>query len=125
MRRVTRRSCRCRCSNRESGQASVELVALLPVLVLAALGVLQLIAAGASVELAHHAAEAGAVAVLEGGDPSHAARAALPGWSRHGVEVAVHGSRVRVRLRPPAPLRSVGELLASAAEADAGSGPRP
>ncbi len=106
------------------GQASVELVAVLPVLVLAALGILQLLAAGASVELAHHAAEAGAVAALEGGDPARAARAALPGWSRHGVEVAVHGSRVRVRVRPPAPLPSVGELLSSSAEADAGPGAR-
>jgi Flp pilus assembly protein TadG len=105
----------------ESGQASVELVALVPVLFVCALGVLQLLAAGAAAELARHAAEAGAVALVQGRPASVAAREAVPGWSRRRMAVTVRGSRVRVRLRPPAPFRSLANLLTSTAEADAGA----
>src|SRR6266480_4652688 len=85
---------------RESGQASVELVALLPLAVLIALAIGQLLAAGAARELADNAAEAGAAALLQGGDPAAAARAALPGWSRERTAVHVAGRRVEVRVRP-------------------------
>lgn len=103
----------------ERGQSTVETVGMLPMLVVVALAVCQLLAAGVARELADHAAEAGAVAMLEGGDPEDAARAALPGWAKERVHVAVHGSRVRVRLEPPAPLRSVAVVLAADAEARA------
>ncbi len=102
------------------GQASVELVALLPLLAGVAVVVLQLLAAGASAELAEHAAEAGAVALLEGGDPADAARDAVPAWSRGAMAVRVSGRTVRVRVRPLSPVRGVGELLAHTAEAHAG-----
>jgi hypothetical protein len=62
---------------------------------------------------------AGAVAILEGGDPHDAAEHAIPGWSGAHIDVAVHARTVRVRVRPPAVLRSVGDLLASTAEAKA------
>ena len=58
----------------ERGQSSVEIVALLPLLALVALTVLQLLAAGAASELADHAAEAGAVALLQQRDPAQAVR---------------------------------------------------
>jgi hypothetical protein len=99
------------------GQAAVELVALLPLVVLVALLVLQALAAGGAAALAGHAAEAGAVAALQGRDAEAAARAAVPGWSRAGLDVQVRGNDVRVRLRPPALTRGLGERLA--AEADA------
>ncbi len=70
------------------GQASVELVALLPLLVTVAVAAGHVLAAGAAHELAGHAAEAGAIAVLRGGgeaDARDAARAALPSWSRARV----------------------------------------
>ena len=105
----------------ERGQATVETVAMLPLLVVIALAVGQLLAAGAASELADHAAEAGAVAILEGGDPVRAARAALPGWAKDRVEVTVQGPVVRVGLTPPAPVRRVAVLLAADAEARAGS----
>ncbi len=50
----------------ERGQATVELVAMLPLMAGIAVLVLQLLAAGAARELAGHAAEAGAVAMLQG-----------------------------------------------------------
>lgn len=104
----------------ERGQASVELVALAPLLVAAALAVSQLLAAGAAQELADHAAEAGAVALLQRADPADAARAALPGWSRGRLDVRVQDRRVRVRLRPRTFLPALAELFEATGEADAG-----
>ncbi len=103
-----------------SGQASVELVAVAPLLIAAVLAVAQLLAAGAARELADHAAEAGAVALLQRTDPAQAARDAVPGWSRGRVDVRVQGRRVRVRLRPRAFLPKLAELLEATGEAHAG-----
>lgn len=107
----------------ESGQASVELVALAPLLVAAVLAAAQLLAAGAARELADHAAAAGAIAVLQGTDARTAAREAVPGWSRGRVAVRVDGGRVRVRLRPRAFLPALGGLLEATGAADAGPSP--
>jgi hypothetical protein len=105
---------------RERGQASVEVVGMLPLLALAGMAVLQLLAAGAAQEYAGHAAEAGAIALGQGHDARDAARDAIPGWSRRRLTVGVDGRRVSVRLRPPAILHAVGDLLAAEATADAG-----
>ena len=104
---------------RSLGQSTVEVVGMLPVLAIVAFAALQILAAGLAAELADHPAEAGAVAILEGTDPHDAAKHAIPGWSGAHVDVAVHGKTVRVRVRPPAVVRSVGNLLASTAEAKA------
>ena len=108
---------------RERGQASVELVALAPMLLAAVLAVSQLLAAGAARELADHAAEAGAVALLQRTDPVAAAREAVPGWSRGRVDVRVEDRSVSVRLRPRSFLPALAQLLEATGEADAG--PRP
>ena len=104
----------------EGGQATVELVALLPALAAVAMAILQLLAAGATAEYAGHAAEAGALALLQDRDPVHAVRDSLPSWSRRRVTVRVLGRRVRVRLRPPALVPVMSDALASSAEARAG-----
>jgi hypothetical protein len=104
----------------ERGQAAVEVVALVPLVVAVALAVLQALAAGLAAELADHAAESGAVALAEGRDGAAAARQAVPGWSREHVEVLVRGRRVHVRLSPPVLLPGLGHLLAASATADAG-----
>ena len=106
-----------------SGQASIELLALAPLLLAVVLAAAQLLAAGAGRELADHAAEAGAIALLQGTDPAAAARDAVPGWSRGRVEVRIAGRRVRVRLRPRSFLPALARMLESAGEAYAG--PRP
>ena len=103
------------------GQASVEVVAAVPALMLLALVVFQLLALGYSAVLAGNAAEAGALALAGGADARSAARGALPGWSRAGMTVAVSGSVVRVALRPPSPLAVVGRRLAVHASAAVGS----
>jgi hypothetical protein len=96
---------------RDSGQASVELVAAIPALVLAALICLQLLAAGWTLTLADGAAEAGAMAVAAGLPAEPAARAALPGWARGRAAVAVHGGRVTVSVRPSAPAAGLARRL--------------
>lgn len=95
----------------ERGQATVELVAALPALLLAALVALQLLAAGYAMTLADGAAEAGALALASGGPAADAARGALPGWAEDDVSVAVEGGAVTVRLRPPSPFHAVAERL--------------
>jgi hypothetical protein len=101
----------------ERGQASIELVAALPALLLAALLALQLLAAGYTLTLADGAAEAGALALASGQPASEAARAALPGWARDDVDVAVAGGRVDITLRPPSPLKALAEWLAVSSSA--------
>ena len=105
----------------QRGQAAIELVALVPVLLAAGLVVMQLLIAGATAEYAGQAAEAGAVAILQDHDPANAARSAIPSWTGRNVHVRVRGRRVTVRLRPRSLLPEAGELLATTAEADGGS----
>ncbi|HEX7278603.1 MAG TPA: hypothetical protein VF255_03160 [Solirubrobacterales bacterium] len=103
----------------ERGQATVELVAALPALLLAALVALQLLAAGYALTLADGAAEAGALALAAGDPAAEAARAALPGWAADDVSVAVEGGRVSVRLHPPSPIEALSDRLAVTSSAAA------
>ncbi|HKZ12390.1 MAG TPA: hypothetical protein VJL81_00950 [Solirubrobacterales bacterium] len=104
---------------REDGQATVELVAAIPALLLAALISLQLLAAGYALTLADGAAEAGALALAQGGSAAEAVRKALPGWADDNVSVSVRGGRVSVRLRPPSPFGSIADHLAVTSTAGA------
>lgn len=103
----------------ERGQATVELIAALPALLLAGLVALQLLAAGYAVTLADGAAEAGALALASGGSAADAARAALPGWAEEDVAVRVDGGTVSVRVRPFSPLPALAEHLAVSSSAAA------
>lgn len=93
------------------GQASVELLGALPVLVVLGTFLFQALAVGYSAVLAGNAAEAGALSLAGGGEAEHAAREALPGWSRAGMGVAVDDGRVEVSLNPPSPIEALGEEL--------------
>jgi hypothetical protein len=104
---------------RTSGQASVELVAALPALLLAAIVALQMLAAGYAMTLADGAAEAGALALASGGSAAEAARAAVPGWAEDDVAVSVRGGTVTVRLLPPSPIRALADRLAVSSTASA------
>jgi hypothetical protein len=106
-----------RLARRERGQASLELLGLLPLLVAVALAAAQLLAVGYSSVLAGNAAESGALALAGGGDPRSGARDALPGWSRARARVSVSGGEVRVALRPPALLRALADRLEVSASA--------
>lgn len=111
---------RLRALGSAAGQSSVELVALLPLLVAVSLAILQALAAGLASEMAGHAAQNGAVAIAEGRDGAVAARDALPGWARSRVQVELRGTRVRVQVTPPGLVPGMGERLAATATADAG-----
>lgn len=102
-----------------SGQATVELVAALPALLLAGLVALQLLAAGYALTLADGAAEAGALALASGHPAANAVHDALPAWAEDDVRVTVRGGRVTVRLQPPAPLSSIAERLVVTSSATA------
>src|SRR5215475_11386121 len=106
----------------ERGQASVELVASIPALLLAALIALQLLLTGYSLTLADGAAEAGALALASGGSATAAAREGLPGWARDDVDVTVGGGTVTVRLRPPSPFALLGKSLIVTSSAAAREG---
>lgn len=106
-----------RAVGRASGQASVELLAAVPALMLLGFVCFQLLAVGYASVLAGSAAEAGALAIAGGHDARAAIRYALPGWSARRMRVTVAGGSVRVRLQPPSPLRMVGRRLAVSADA--------
>jgi hypothetical protein len=95
----------------ERGQALVELIAGMPILVTIGLSLLQLLAAGYSAVLAGNAAEAAALAVAAESDPKAAMRAALPGWSEAGARLDVGGATVVVHVRPPSPIEAVARGL--------------
>ena len=101
----------------QSGQASVEFLAALPLVLIVAAFAAQALAVGYSNVLAGNAAEAAALALAGGGDANAAARAALPEWSRTHAHMTITGGQVHVRLRPPALVRALGGKLDVDAEA--------
>ena len=108
---------------RELGQASVELVAVVPALLLCAAIAIQLAVSGYGLWASATAASAGARADYVGGDPGAAARSALPLALRRQAQVG-HGRGVRVSLRVPGPGRDGHVPLSSRAalEPEAGGG---
>lgn len=99
----------------ERGQASIELVALLPVLVVVGLLAWQAAVVGQATWLAAGAARDAARAQALGRDPEAAARRALPAGLRRGLTVtAEDDGAVRLRIAIPAvllrghPLGAVG-----------------
>ncbi len=105
-----------RCRN-PRGQATVELIAGALVLTIGALALFQILAAGRAAALAEGAAEAAAVALVNGHDPAVAARAAAPDWPRDRIRVRERAGRVTVTLAAPAALRSLRAPLRVSAEA--------
>jgi hypothetical protein len=99
-----------RCAS-ERGQASVELLAGVPALILAGLVAFQLLAVGYASSLAGGAAEAGAMAIAAGKPPAPAVRGALPGWARGRVDLDTAGGSLTVRLRPPSPFAAIADRL--------------
>ncbi|MGE5282147.1 MAG: hypothetical protein ACM3N0_07475 [Chloroflexota bacterium] len=93
------------------GQATVEAIAAVPLLLLAGAIALQLLAAGYALTLADGAAEAGALALADGEPAGRAARDALPGWTSREATISVSGGEVSVRLRPPALIPALADRL--------------
>ena len=85
----------------EQGQASVELVAALPFVLLLGALVWQCALAGHTAWLTAHAARAGARAEVVDGDVRQAVRSALPDGLEHGLKVERDAGRVRVSVEVP------------------------
>lgn len=103
-----------------SGQATVELIALLPVLVMVAFAVYAVIVSFAARELASQASEAGAVALLQEEDAREAAEKALPADRRRASRIRIDGRRVTVEVRPELPVRRFEDALKASVTSDAG-----
>ena len=95
----------------QRGQATVELLAAIPLLLLAGAIALQLLLAGYALTLADGAAEAGALALAAGRPAKSAAEGSLPAWAEGKAEIAVRGGEVTVRLVPPSLLTAVADHL--------------
>lgn len=106
------------------GQASIELLGLLPLVGLIALVAMTLIASHAAGEQAGEAAEAGALVLLQGGadDPRAAAREALGESARRRATITISGRTIRVRVRPrlALPIPGLADRLATTVHADVG-----
>jgi hypothetical protein len=107
------------------GQASVELVALLPLVLGGGLVGASVLAGQAAGEQAGQAAQAGAMALLQEADPRAAAREALSRSARERARIEIRGRTVTVRVRPRMPLAPLEDLLTAETKATAGPEPRP
>jgi hypothetical protein len=95
----------------ERGQASVELIGVLPAALLVVAIGWQLLLAGEATWLAANAARVAARAQAVGRDPAEAARSSLPSYLERHLEVAGDGRRVTVRLRVPLVLKAIDSPL--------------
>jgi hypothetical protein len=110
----------------QAGQASVELVAVIPFVLLVGLVLWQLALTGQTAWLCANAARVAARAQAVGRDASEAARSALPAGLRAGLRVERDpGGGVRVRVPVPVLVRSWRAPLsvAAAAKLPSGAGP--
>lgn len=107
----------------EGGQASVELVGVLPAVLVAGLVAWQLVLAGHATWVCAHAARVAARAVLVGEDRLRAARSAVPQGLRRELTVrAAGGGRVVVFVPIPLVLPGVRSPFGVTASASLGAG---
>jgi hypothetical protein len=94
-----------------AGQASIEVLAAIPFVLIVAILCLQLLAAGYALSLADGAVEAGALALAGGREARAAVEEALPDWARGRMDLEREGGRLTLRLRPPSPLEPLAREL--------------
>lgn len=85
----------------QRGSASVELLGMLPLLLVAALVVWQILLATWAATSASNAARTGSRVEGRGGDGQRAAVDALSGGLRDHAKVRIEGDRTRVKVRVP------------------------
>jgi hypothetical protein len=104
----------------DHGQASVELIALLPLTLIVGVAILTLLAARAASGQAAAAAQAGAMALIQDTDAREAARDALPAGGRRRATIRVDGRAITVTVRPDTPVGFLANILSATASASAG-----
>ncbi|GLY13858.1 hypothetical protein Kisp01_08740 [Kineosporia sp. NBRC 101677] len=92
---------RSRRRGKDDGQAAIEVVGTLPVLLFTLLVIWQLVLFGMTFVWSGHAASAAARAVSVGQDPAVAARAGVPGGLAGDLSVSTSGNTVTVNLPVP------------------------
>ena len=103
---------------REGGQATVELLGVVPALLALGLVVWQVGLGGHAAWMSAHAARAAARAELVGEDPEAAARSALPHGLEDGIDVRAEGTgATRVEVPVPVVHRKWGSPVKIAARA--------
>jgi hypothetical protein len=107
-------------ADEENGQASVEMVAAIPLVLVVTLIVAQLAVAGYALWSAGTAARAGARAGYVGGDARAAARRSLPSPLRAGASIR-DSDGVSVRVQAPALVPGIPSVPVTA-KADLGTG---
>jgi len=115
-RRITIR----RCAAETHGQASVELVAAVPIVLLVGLALWQASLAGHAMWMCANAARVAARADVVDRDVRKAALSALPRTLERGMTVRRRGARVRVAVRVPLVVHSSRSPLTVAATASLG-----
>ena len=105
----------------QSGQASVELLGAVPLVLLAGLVAWQLVLVGHTLWLSAQAARTAARAEAVGKDPARAARSALPDSLERGLRVdRRRGGGVTVKVRVPLVVRRFGGRAAVSASSSFG-----
>ncbi|MGE4426777.1 MAG: hypothetical protein AB7G37_10030 [Solirubrobacteraceae bacterium] len=97
----------------DAGQASVETVAIAPLVAIALLVVTVALRAHDAQESAGMAAHAAGIALMQGRDPSAAAKAAVPDVPADRLRIRVRGDRVSVRVRASGPRALVARFDAT------------
>jgi hypothetical protein len=87
--------------SRQRGQASVEVVGLLPILLLFAMLIWQMHLAQSAATAVENAARTASRVESLGGDGKRAVLRALPKSQREGVDIEIRGATVRVRTEVP------------------------
>jgi TadE-like protein len=85
----------------ERGQASIELLGMLPIMLICGLLAWQLLLTVSAVNTVENAARTGSRTEGRGGDGKRAALRALPESHRRDAEVSVRGETVKVKVEVP------------------------
>ncbi len=100
----------------QQAQASAELIAIVPILLVSAVALAQALVAGWALLSAGEAARSAARIAHVGGDAEEAAGDALPALLEP-AEVDVDGAKVRIEVRTPALLPGVPQIRVAASAA--------
>ena len=84
----------------ERGQASIELIAIVPILLLVLIGVVQLFSYGAATDSAASAVEAGAIALIQGENATAVIANSLPSNIRKRAKISVTDREVKIVVEP-------------------------
>lgn len=97
-----------------SGQASIELIGIMPVVILLALCIAGTISSLQAKEAANQAVHAAGMAALRSGDVKAAAAAAVPELDQKRISVTEQANRITVNVKTSKPFSFVAPLRAEA-----------